>query len=1056
VGTISNGTGLISGIDTKSLIDSLIQLEAQPQTLVKNRVSILQSEKAAFLDISARLLALQNSATSLADVNLFKTKLASSSIPAVLTATATNSAAIGTYNFAPRRLVSTHSLISRGYADADVTPVTGTDTSFTFESADARLDHESRLSELRGGAGIERGKIRITDRGGSTADIDLTSAVTLNDVIDAINTAGGINVTASAEGDHLKLTDNTGSVTGNLVVANLGTTATATSLGIVGSVAAASITGSQINFINADTRLSNLNDGNGVRAKGTGQNDLAITTRSGASVNIILFGATSIGDVITKINDAGAGSLTASVGADGTSLKIVDNTIGGSTFSIAAATGSNAAKDLGLVGSDDNADGAIDGTRLLASIGSKLLKNLNGGSGVGFATGNAALSGATRISSLFNGTGLPTSGDPAADIQFKSRDGQTLDVDLDSLSTVQNLIDTVNTAFSGGLTVGINGQSLTVTDTTSGAGNFTVADLGTSTAAAKLGLAIDSAAGGASDVTGVDTQALNHTGISITNRLNTTTTVDLSAARSVDDVIAIINASAAGVTASLNSAGNGLKLTDTTNGTASNLIIADSSGTAATDLGIATVPLGVAASTVEGKNLDFRWVSETTRLDELNGAKGVAKSTFRITDSTGATAVVDLSNSAGFTLQKVIDIINTRPTGIRASINAKGDGLQLTDTAGGPLAIKVQEGASTTAADLNLLKTVVVGGVVDGSYEQTVAIAAGDTLTKVADKINAAGVNVTASIVNDGSASTPFRLTFSSKSTGTAGRILVDDGAADFQASDLVKGDDSVVLFGSADPAKALLLTSSSNTLTNTVQGVTINLLSTSTSPVQLTISRDDASISTTIGAFAQTFNDVLTTIGKYDTFNADTKQAGLLLGDSTVATIRNRLLNLVNNKVAGVTGQFNFLTQVGLSIGANASLTFNKDRFAAAIATDPNAVTQLFTATSTAASSSTGNVTLPAGVTIPGSSTQKSIGFGKVMTDVLKRITDTVDGTLTATTQGLDSQMKIGTDRIAQMQTILDAHRINLQNQFNAMETALAKLQSQQSSLGSLANLTN
>ena len=46
---------------------------------------------------------------------------------------------------------------------------------------------------------------------------------------------------------------------------------------------------------------------------------------------------------------------------------------------------------------------------------------------------------------------------------------------------------------------------------------------------------------------------------------------------------------------------------------------------------------------------------------------------------------------------------------------------------------------------------------------------------------------------------------------------------------------------------------------------------------------------------------------------------------------------------------------------------------------------------------------------------------------------------------------MKLGNDRIAEMQTLLDAKQADLQAQFNNMETALAQLQSQSSALASL-----
>ena len=72
--------------------------------------------------------------------------------------------------------------------------------------------------------------------------IDLSTCQTINDVVNAINSASGIQVTAAVKsdpvhGDYLLLTDNTGD-SGNkgaaLQVQNVGNGTTATALGLAG------------------------------------------------------------------------------------------------------------------------------------------------------------------------------------------------------------------------------------------------------------------------------------------------------------------------------------------------------------------------------------------------------------------------------------------------------------------------------------------------------------------------------------------------------------------------------------------------------------------------------------------------------------------------------------------------------------------------------------------------------------------------------------------------------------------------------------------------------
>jgi flagellar hook-associated protein 2 len=88
---------------------------------------------------------------------------------------------------------------------------------------------------LNGTQGVRRGVVRITDREGGTAKIDLTTAVTLDDVLDAINSQSTANVKASVQGDHLVITDLTGAATGTLTVKDLSGGYAAADLGIAGS-----------------------------------------------------------------------------------------------------------------------------------------------------------------------------------------------------------------------------------------------------------------------------------------------------------------------------------------------------------------------------------------------------------------------------------------------------------------------------------------------------------------------------------------------------------------------------------------------------------------------------------------------------------------------------------------------------------------------------------------------------------------------------------------------------------------------------------------------------
>ena len=306
MGQITSGIGLVSGIDIASLVDQIMSLEARPKNLVVQQNAVLSAQQVAFQEISAKLLVLKLTASRIASTGTFDATNASSTNEAILTATSSSATVPGTYSFIVDRLVSTQQLISSGFQDRDITPV-GAGT-LSFEFGDGRLDSDTELARLNGGLGITRGDIRVTDRSGASAVVDLSRALTANDVLDAINNTGGVDVTASIDGDHFVLTDNTGLGVQNLSVADVGGTGTATALGLTGSIAGATLTGSDVNTVGRDTRLTMLNDGNGVRML-SAQSDLEVTRQDGTSFEVALGGSATLGDVIDKINAASGGTV---------------------------------------------------------------------------------------------------------------------------------------------------------------------------------------------------------------------------------------------------------------------------------------------------------------------------------------------------------------------------------------------------------------------------------------------------------------------------------------------------------------------------------------------------------------------------------------------------------------------------------------------------------------------------------------------------------------------------------------------------------------------------
>ena len=103
MGTITAGIGLVSGLDTAALIESLITLESRPKFNLENQIAILQSQKTGILDINARLLNMMNASKTFRQDTIFKAALASSTNEDILTASAANGTAPGSFTMTTRR-----------------------------------------------------------------------------------------------------------------------------------------------------------------------------------------------------------------------------------------------------------------------------------------------------------------------------------------------------------------------------------------------------------------------------------------------------------------------------------------------------------------------------------------------------------------------------------------------------------------------------------------------------------------------------------------------------------------------------------------------------------------------------------------------------------------------------------------------------------------------------------------------------------------------------------------------------------------------------------------
>jgi len=311
-----------------------------------------------------------------------------------------------------------------------------------------------------------------------------------------------------------------------------------------------------------------------------------------------------------------------------------------------------------------------------------------------------------------------------------------------------------------------------------------------------------------------------------------------------------------------------------------------------------------------------------------------------------------------------------------------------------------------------------------GATAVDVSIAATDTLADVRDKINAAGAGVTALVMTDASGS---RLLIRSNASGAANAFRTSGIAS--LAFDPSAGASTMVQSQTAADAAAtvngLAVTSSSNNLTNIVDGLTLNLSALTTGPVTINVVTDSDALKKTITDFAAAYTAVLKLIATDTKYDAAAKTGGILQGDSAAVGLQRQLRTMAG-AVSGASSAFAHLSDAGLELQADGSMTVNASKLGNALG-NLDELKKMFANSDPADPSKD--------------------GFAKrfrVATDNMLG----VDGALTTRTDGLGQQLQRNQKDQDALNVRLDAIEKRLRAQYTALDTVMAQLSTQSSYL--------
>ncbi len=303
-----------------------------------------------------------------------------------------------------------------------------------------------------------------------------------------------------------------------------------------------------------------------------------------------------------------------------------------------------------------------------------------------------------------------------------------------------------------------------------------------------------------------------------------------------------------------------------------------------------------------------------------------------------------------------------------------------------------------------------------------------DTLAEVRDKINAANAGVIATVINDAGGS---RLAIRSKDSGAENgfRISATETSDDGVAADGL----SALAFDARVPASpmnfnqraanalatinGIEVESASNTLANVSDGVTLQLLRTTSAPVEINVVSDGAAMKTAVEDFVKAYNELASHIAAQTKYDDVSKRGGPMQGDSLVLGIQRQMRAVMAN-ASSASAVFGRLSDIGITLQRNGTLAIDSAKLDNGLADLPELRKLL--ATDGADNATSGFM-------------QRFEELGDVLLGA--------DGAFDNRTGSLRARLDRNDDRQAQMQARLEATEKRLRAQYTALDRSMGQL---------------
>jgi len=294
-----------------------------------------------------------------------------------------------------------------------------------------------------------------------------------------------------------------------------------------------------------------------------------------------------------------------------------------------------------------------------------------------------------------------------------------------------------------------------------------------------------------------------------------------------------------------------------------------------------------------------------------------------------------------------------------------------------------------------------------------------NSVESLANLINDNVEGVNASIVYDGSATGAYHLILTGDEAGSTNAFTVDTsglagGVTPAFSLETAAEDASLTIDGIA-------VTASTNSPTDVISGLTLDLVAAGTDPIRVEVQRDNDGIAENVKAFVDAYNDLAS-------FYEDQRATeGALRGNPTLRSVFTRIENIFTSSLEEGLGVYSNFASIGITRGEGRQYDFDNDDFVEALNANYGGVRDLLIERD-------GNV-----------------GKASLVDSAIEALTDSVDGLFKISTKLLNNKIDYADQSIERYERSVESYKVTMERKYAAMEQMVSSLQAQGSYLSSM-----